>query len=303
MDQNWEAEDDGFDGLQLPPSQQWAEDRARGYLLGSIPEEEQTCIRSALIVDKDFYWFYQDAEAALISEYLRGDLPPQENADFERNYLPFHPERVELHRLLEAEEAHRKRPKVTEMPLRRSRWLYGLAAAAAIVAITIVGFFMQRQNQPANALLADQLLLLRKSMPLPPNLPPPPRPGETVRAPLQTPEAQRAGGNATRSDEIRIDGNRARTTELDLSWRGETRFIWSLPLSEAGLGFDYEVALRAPDGRTFQSVLPVLSGNVVLISLPQDWVAVTAFEITAKRTGTDTPLMKRVRARRVEGRR
>jgi hypothetical protein len=81
------------------------DERTIRYLLGDLPETEQTAVEQEYFVDPEKFEDVWAAENDLVDRYVRGRLSRRERNLFERNYLqsPKHRERVAVSRkLLEA---------------------------------------------------------------------------------------------------------------------------------------------------------------------------------------------------------
>ncbi|HEV2668794.1 MAG TPA: hypothetical protein VG324_28005, partial [Blastocatellia bacterium] len=79
------------------------------YLLGDLPEIEQTAVEQEYFADPEKFEEVWAAENDLVDRYVRGRLSRGERELFERNYLqsPKHRERVAVARkLLEAADRH-----------------------------------------------------------------------------------------------------------------------------------------------------------------------------------------------------
>src|SRR5262249_29143702 len=81
------------------------DERTIRYLLGDLPETEQTAVEQEYFVDQEKFEEVWATENDLVDGYVRGRLSRRERELFERNYLqsPKHRERVAVARkLLEA---------------------------------------------------------------------------------------------------------------------------------------------------------------------------------------------------------
>jgi hypothetical protein len=84
------------------------DERTIRYLLGDLPETEQTAVEQEYFVDPEKFEEVWAAENDLVDRYVRGRLSRRERNLFERNYLqsPKHRERVAVSRkLLEAADS------------------------------------------------------------------------------------------------------------------------------------------------------------------------------------------------------
>jgi hypothetical protein len=59
----------------------------RQYLLGELPEHEQTAVEARFFADDTFFEQLVATEKELIGRYLRGDLSPEYHERFQRRYL------------------------------------------------------------------------------------------------------------------------------------------------------------------------------------------------------------------------
>ena len=59
----------------------------RQYLLGELPEHEQTALEARFFADDAFFEQLVAAEKELIGRYPRGDLSPEYRVRFQRRYL------------------------------------------------------------------------------------------------------------------------------------------------------------------------------------------------------------------------
>ncbi|MFN0084394.1 MAG: hypothetical protein ACKVX9_03310 [Blastocatellia bacterium] len=57
------------------------------YLLGDLPEEEQARIEERIFADDDFYEQIEAATAELADDYARGELTPRERVRYEQRFL------------------------------------------------------------------------------------------------------------------------------------------------------------------------------------------------------------------------
>jgi hypothetical protein len=72
------------------------EERIHRYLLGDLPEEEQSALEHVFLADGEVFEQVWAAENDLVDRYVRGKLAPAEKHLFEENYLasPAHRERL-----------------------------------------------------------------------------------------------------------------------------------------------------------------------------------------------------------------
>ena len=59
----------------------------RRYLLGELPEQEQTAVEARYFLDDAFFEQLVAAEKELIGKYLRGELGSEDHERFQRRYL------------------------------------------------------------------------------------------------------------------------------------------------------------------------------------------------------------------------
>ena len=73
-------------------------DQLTNYLLGALPEAEQTALEQELLADRDKFDEAWAVENDLVDRYVRNELPTAERARFERHYLAssLHRERVAI---------------------------------------------------------------------------------------------------------------------------------------------------------------------------------------------------------------
>lgn len=85
----------------LPMKTEPLENRLRNYLLGELPEAEQTALERELLADREKFDEAWAIENSLIDRYVRGELPPTDRERFERHYLAseLHRERVSIAQL------------------------------------------------------------------------------------------------------------------------------------------------------------------------------------------------------------
>lgn len=125
------------------------------YLLGELPEEEQSRLEERYFVDSAFFQEVRAARDDLIDAYLRGELPPPERARFETHFMAsaHRRERIEFARaLMSATSTQTPPPEAASpaegTPVRGWRWLFAVwsprwaAAAAAFVIVAIGAWFV-----------------------------------------------------------------------------------------------------------------------------------------------------------------
>ena len=102
------------------------EERIHRYLLGDLPEEEQSALEQEFLADGEVFEKVWAAENELVDRYVRGNLAPAEKHLFEENYLssPAHRERLAFAKKLvqAADSGAEKEKAVTSSGHRLSRW-------------------------------------------------------------------------------------------------------------------------------------------------------------------------------------
>ncbi len=137
----------------------------RRYLLGELPESEQSALEEQYFSDSERLDEVWAVENQLVDDYARGRLSRKERQRFENHYLasPRHRERVAFARmLLEAADGE----SVTEMTsswrdwlmatLRGSQLAWGLSLAALLLIVAGGAWFLNERSR-----LQDQLAALR----------------------------------------------------------------------------------------------------------------------------------------------
>lgn len=81
------------------------QNQLRDYLLGTLPESEQTALEQSLLNDREKFDEARAVETDLVDRYVRNRLSAKERTQFERNYLasPLHRERVAIAEAMLAE--------------------------------------------------------------------------------------------------------------------------------------------------------------------------------------------------------
>lgn len=81
------------------------QNQLRDYLLGTLPESEQTVLEQALLNDRKKFDEARAVETDLVDRYVRNRLSANERTQFERHYLasPLHRERVAIAEAMLAE--------------------------------------------------------------------------------------------------------------------------------------------------------------------------------------------------------
>ena len=96
------------------------------YLLGDLPEEEQTLVEERFLRDTQYREAIRSTEDDLVDEYVRGELPPREHALFEKSLtsLPRRRRKVEFARALAVALPGDPRPAEAPAAVQglRSRW-------------------------------------------------------------------------------------------------------------------------------------------------------------------------------------
>src|SRR5215471_11886932 len=109
------------------------DERTIRYLLGDLPETEQTAVEQEYFVDQEKFEEVWAAENDLVDRYVRGRLSRGERELFERNYLqsPKHRDRVAVARKL-LEAADRRAAESSSAPNRApGRLMEALSALLA----------------------------------------------------------------------------------------------------------------------------------------------------------------------------
>lgn len=186
-------------------------DRARRYLLGLLPEQEQVALEEQYLADQDAADRVAAAEDDLIEDYLADRLAGVERERFEQGYLsaPHHRIRVETVRRLQARaraealtaasalprEASPARTTVVERskadrsPLWLTMWMPQLALAASLVLVAGIAWLLV-PSRPTSEDIASTGT--RRAQP--PDTPsaPTPRPAPTLLALALSPVAVRS---------------------------------------------------------------------------------------------------------------
>jgi hypothetical protein len=148
------------------------EDRIHRYLLGDLPDEEQSSFEQEFMADGERFEQVWAAENELIDRYVRGGLTVAQKHLFEVNYLasPVHRERLDLaKKLIQAADSDREKEKAgfaAAHPRSRwsslltawsaNRWRWAVVGAVALFAVSSVWLFTE------NLRLRDQINRLRQ---------------------------------------------------------------------------------------------------------------------------------------------
>lgn len=97
----------------------------RSYLLGQLDDDQAAVLEDRYFSDPAVFRWVRDVEAAMIAEYLKGELSASERERFEQRYL----EVPELKKRLE--EVRRNAP-VTQPVLLHMRWQFVLTAVVLV---------------------------------------------------------------------------------------------------------------------------------------------------------------------------
>jgi hypothetical protein len=120
------------------------------YLLGELPETEQTSFERELLTDRDKFDQVWSIETELIDSYVRGEMSRADRERFEGHYMasPLHRERVAIARLLlenidqqaiellEVDEPKTVVPRWDNFPVPR-RWLAPAFGVASVLAFLL----------------------------------------------------------------------------------------------------------------------------------------------------------------------
>jgi hypothetical protein len=137
----------------------------RRYLLGELPESEQSALEEQYFSDSERLDEVWAVENQLVDDYARGRLSRKERQRFENHYLasPRHRERVEFARmLLEAADKESVGETVSSWrqrliaTFRGPQLVWGLSLAALLLAVAGGAWFLTERSR-----LQDQLATLR----------------------------------------------------------------------------------------------------------------------------------------------
>ncbi len=119
----------------------------RQYLLGELPETERQELEQRLFADDEFFDRLLDFENELFDGYARGELSAADKQLFETRFQanPQAAEQLAFARSLARMGANAGGG---ARPLHRSRWLWTLAATAALLALA-AGIAFERRQMPA----------------------------------------------------------------------------------------------------------------------------------------------------------
>jgi hypothetical protein len=138
------------------------------YLLGRLSDEDAQALEERYFRDPDLFERLTALETDLLDEYARGELAGQDRSDFERRLeiSPLLRSRLEsavtIQRDLASASAAAAPPPVAERPERLGlAWLAGLAAAAA-VALAVVGVSLHRENERLETGIREAELVERR---------------------------------------------------------------------------------------------------------------------------------------------
>lgn len=186
--------------------------RLRMYLLGGLPEEQNTALEETYLLDEEALESLQAAEYDLIDDYLAGRLTPGERESFDRHYLA---SPVHRHRLATAQQlqsaARLEGPRDatssrTPMPPVTRAWfewpigLKGALAAGLVLTLALAGLWVLRTRLAAPS--AEPALATNPGGPTAPARPDAPAPDvspsspPTVFAISLSPAGVRAGGDS-----------------------------------------------------------------------------------------------------------
>lgn len=145
-----------------------AENQLRDYVLGALPEAEQTTVEQALLADRDQFDEACALENELVDRYVRNQMPAAERTRFEQHYLTslLHRERVAIAKAF-LEEIDRTPAEVT-LPLawwqrwRASFRMPQLALSGALAAALLLTAGIALWQWRERAQLNDQLAQARQ---------------------------------------------------------------------------------------------------------------------------------------------
>lgn len=116
------------------------------YLLGGLSEDETARFDELSVVDAAFAERLRAIEHDLADAYVRGELPAADRQEWERRYLASDHGREDL-AMAQALLALERR---TVRPSSRATFTWGLAAAAALLITTVIGYFaVVHRSSPA----------------------------------------------------------------------------------------------------------------------------------------------------------
>jgi hypothetical protein len=98
------------------------ESAIRRYLLGELPEQEQTAVEARYFLDDAFFEQLVAAEKELIGKYLRGELGSEDHERFQRRYLTVGYRRKMVESAKELLLSGADRPALTSGPHRSVSW-------------------------------------------------------------------------------------------------------------------------------------------------------------------------------------
>src|SRR5215813_862087 len=109
--------------------------RARQFLLGELPPEEEGQIEELAFEDCDTFAFLESVENDLIDEFIQGDLSSDEEERFESHFLSQPGRRGNL-KISQALQQHLDR--LEDVPPRRKFWLQLSIAVVTVLFIVLL---------------------------------------------------------------------------------------------------------------------------------------------------------------------
>lgn len=94
----------------------------RRYLLGELPEQEQTAVEARYFLDDAFFEQLVAAEKELIGRYVRGELSSEDHERFQRRYLTVGYRRKMVESAKELLLSGAARPALTAGPSSSTSW-------------------------------------------------------------------------------------------------------------------------------------------------------------------------------------
>lgn len=251
----------------------------RWYLLGALSEDEQDKLEAEYFADNEKFEQVWALENELVDDYVRGRLPNDERALFERNFLasPKHQARVTIARsLLLAADASIIDSEAAAPVTRSSRepWWTSMMAflrppqliwGGAIAMLLLAGWWFLRSPSPEKIAIATPSPVVTKTetpLPVTPSPLPTAQPSPTVSSPQPSPSSSPAAQPAVPSVLAFVlvgagvrDAGKGQQLALPT---GTKQVRLQMQLSDAEFA-RYQVRLREVDGAEIfnQSSLPL----------------------------------------------
>ncbi|MCX6594000.1 MAG: hypothetical protein NTZ56_21005 [Acidobacteria bacterium] len=248
------------------------EQLARAYLLGKLTETERLGVEQRYFTEDDFFLQISSLEEEMIRDFVRGELPASDIADFERRMAeaPDLARKVTLERALvlavqsapvEAGPGRSAGPSKSAPPslfdwlrdLFRRPWpAYSLAAAAMVIAVAAT-MFWSRENRALRQELAELSTSKRKlEVQLAQATP------AEIALPLNSDQVRGEATSVTAPGVLRLSpANRGAIVRLEVELRGP-----SFPR--------YQATLRTMNGVEVQSQALARAGSTVWVfSIPE----------------------------------